>query len=121
MPDSRPAMHQPVGDRVDIAHPRGEVAQGGDGIGIAVGLLLVLDPVIAVDHAQLQAARARIDGEDAHRSARGGSRVGSPSSGPPPLTDLGHVLEMLTNVRVVPPQLSGAVLVQLGGAGGSAP
>ena len=75
MPDGRPTVHQPVGNRVDVARTSREIAQRGYRISVSVGLLLILDRVVVIDHAQLQTARARIHGEDAHRSLRrGGSR-----------------------------------------------
>src|SRR4029077_4327915 len=45
-----------------------------DRIRVTVDLLLVLDAVAAVDHAELETAGARVHGEDAHGSVRlGGS------------------------------------------------
>ena len=74
VPDRRPAVHEPVSHSVDVAYPRGEVAQRRYGISVAVGLVRILDPITVIDNAQLQTARAGVDCEDAHRSGRSGSR-----------------------------------------------
>ena len=101
VPDRRAAVHKPVGDGVDVARPCSELAQRGDRIGVAVRLLLVLDRVVVADDAQLQAARAGVDGEDAHRSGRCAGEHPARSSRPAPVADLGHVLEVLADVVVM--------------------
>ena len=110
---ARSAVDDPVADGVDRPEPADGARHGG-GVGQPAGRGQVRrphDPIVRVEHPELQAARARVDDEDPHG--------GRPAQrGPGPVPDLGSVLALQARVG---PCAQAPVDHQLADVGGPRP